>query len=306
MASTTSSPAGGGDGTLSPEPTSPDTSPAPPDGAQENETEGNETRPAPARAGSARRGRTGGRSATRSASGAPAEAERATGGQTCAAQRRRRTARTAPRPRRPPRPRPPPPSRPAAGSTAAPLGRDRPRLSVRAHRAPGDRVLRAPLDRGDGQDRHPGQWRRHPPVRGHDDPGHGGDVQDHPGGDRLLPPHGGLRGADVRRGQDPRRVSPARDAPAGRGRPDGAPHRPPAPAPVPQGDAQRRAGGHHHPLLRSGERPRAPGYAGRLPGPAHLGHPLERPRGGRAHGPRGRRSWWSTPPSPSASRATST
>ena len=86
-----------------------------------------------------------------------------------------------------------------------------------------------------------------------------------PGGDRLLPAHRRSRGADVRRGEDPRRVLPSRGSSIGDGHPHGSPHRPAA-APHVQGRLPRRGPGRRDGALRGPREPvRHPRHQRRQP-----------------------------------------
>ena len=107
---------------------------------------------------------------------------------------------------------------------------------------PGDRQV-GPAGRRRGA--RPGRRHHRPEHRRH---------QQAAGGHRLLPAHRRRRGADVRRGQDPRRRLPSGGSPGRAGHPHLSPHRPSAAAVVPRGIPQRGAGrGDHH-----GRRPREP------------------------------------------------
>ncbi len=122
-------------------------------------------------------------------------------------------------------------------------------------------------------------------------------------GHRFLPADGRLRGAALRRRQDPRRLVPPRGPPQHRRHPHGAPHRPtPAPA-LPEGHAQRRADRRHDALRRPGERPRHPLDHRRLRGAHDLRHPLPAARSPAPASATSTASSWSTRPSPSSTTA---
>ncbi|PSK64161.1 hypothetical protein B0E53_03877 [Micromonospora sp. MH33] len=193
--------------------------------------------------------------------------------------------------------------------------RDQPRHRI-PHRRDRQRVVRHPRDhllhRPAGS---PGRRLRHRPARRDGRPLRHHRRQAAPGAVRLLPADRRRRGADVRRGPDPRLVLPPR-GPAQRGRHPHLPADRPAAAPVVrQGPAQRgpgrrdragarpaapvRRGGHQRRLdVDQALRPavlrpdrRDPGRArrrpvGRLPdpggaGPGHLRHGRGRPGTGR-------------------------
>ena len=119
------------------------------------------------------------------------------------------------------------------------------------------------------------------PHRGHHPAGHRHRGPLGAGGDRLLPPDRGHRGAGLRRRQDPRLVLPPGGQGLGPGHPDRPAHRPPAAAVLPRGIPQRGAHRRHHPRRRPGQPARRPGHQRRLGGADDLGHPLRRPHRGR-------------------------
>ena len=106
---------------------------------------------------------------------------------------------------------------------------------------------------------------------------------------RLLPAHDRLRGADVRRGQDPRRLHQARVAPVGGRDPRLPADRPPDPAALPRGVQGRRPVRHHGPLHRPGERPGHPGHDRRVGRPHDQRDPVPGPDRGHPRRPRRRR-----------------
>ena len=81
---------------------------------------------------------------------------------------------------------------------------------------------------------------------------------------RLLPAHRRLRGADVRRRQDPGRLHQARGPRLRGGDARGAPHGPPDPPAVPRGLQGRRPDRHHRPLDGPRERPGHPRHDRRV------------------------------------------
>ncbi len=93
--------------------------------------------------------------------------------------------------------------------------------------------------------------------------GHGQPLRT-PARARLLPAHGRLRGADVRRRQDPGRLHQARIAAVGGGDPRRATDRPADPPAVPRGLQGRRADRPDRPLDRPGERPGHPRHDRRV------------------------------------------
>ena len=110
-------------------------------------------------------------------------------------------------------------------------------------------------DHRDRQARTPRRRFRHGPLRRHPGARHRQPVRPAPR-PRLLPAHGRVRGADVRRGQDPGRLHQARGARVRGGHPGRAPDRPPDPPALPRGLQGRHPARHHGPLDRPGERAR--------------------------------------------------
>ncbi len=101
---------------------------------------------------------------------------------------------------------------------------------------------------------------------------------------RGLPsPHRRHRGADVRRGQDPRLVLPSRGQIQREGDADRAHDRPSDPSPLPQGLALRDAAGRDPDVGRPGQPLRHPGDERRLRGAGDLAGPGRRPRRRRPH-----------------------
>ena len=106
---------------------------------------------------------------------------------------------------------------------------------------------------------------------------------------RLLPAHGRVRGAHVRRGQDPGRLHQARGARLRGGDPGRPPDRPPDPPALPRGLQGRHPAGHHGPLDRPGERAGRPRHGRGLGRADHQRDPVRRPRRRRPHRPHRRR-----------------
>ena len=140
-----------------------------------------------------------------------------------------------------------------------------------------DAVRRSHADHRDRQARPARRWRRHRPLRRHHGARHGQPLRP-AARPRLLPAHRRLRGADVRRGQDPGRLHQARVAPVRGGHPRGAPDRPAHPAAVPRGLQGRRPARHHGPLDGPGERPGHPRHDRRVGRADHQRDPLPGPR----------------------------
>ena len=160
-----------------------------------------------------------------------------------------------------------------------------------------------------------GRHRRHP------GPGHCERRQEHPGGNRFLPPDRRRRGEGVRRGQDPRLVLPTRGSAVRQRRAGLSPDRPAAAPVVRAGLPQRDPGRGHRPRCRPGEPARHHRHQRRI-GSTHAVRPAVRrsdrcrapglqprrrpgsriPRTRRPTSPRSR-SWWpdgsSTTTSPS-------
>jgi small subunit ribosomal protein S15 len=115
------------------------------------------------------------------------------------------------------------------------------------------------------------------------------------GAPRLLPAHRRLRGEDVRRGQDPRRLLQARGPPE-RGRdPHLPPRRPPDAPDVRRRAAQRDPDPHHRAVGRPGAHPRRPRDQRRVDGDDAGRHPVRRPRRRPAHGDGPRRQLEAVP-----------
>ena len=115
----------------------------------------------------------------------------------------------------------------------------------------------------------------------------------------FFPHDRGLRGAHVRRGQDPGRLHQARVAPVGGGHPGHAPHRPADPPALPEG---LQAGGPDRPdgaQRRSGERSGHPGRERRVRGAVGEQHPV--PGAGRRRARRAASTASSSPTRPPAS-----
>ena len=108
-------------------------------------------------------------------------------------------------------------------------------------------------------------------------------------GPRLLPAHGRVRGAHVRRGQDPGRLHQARGPRLRGGDPGRPPDRPPDPPAVPRGLQGRHPAGHHGPLDRPGERAGRPRHGRGLGRADHQRDPVRRPGRRGAHRPHQRR-----------------
>ena len=108
-------------------------------------------------------------------------------------------------------------------------------------------------------------------------------------GPRLLPAHGRVRGADVRRGQDPGRLHQARGARLRGGDPGRPPDRPPDPPAVPRGLQGRHPAGHHGPLDRPGERAGRPRHGRGLGRADHQRDPVRGPGRRGPHRPHQRR-----------------
>ena len=119
------------------------------------------------------------------------------------------------------------------------------------------RVRWSHADHRDRPDGPPRRRRRHRALRRHRRARHGQPCRPAPR-PRLLPAHDRLRGADVRRRQDPRRLHQARVAPVGGRDPRLPPDGPPDPPALPGGLQGRRPVRHHGPLDRPGEQPGRP------------------------------------------------
>ena len=147
---------------------------------------------------------------------------------------------------------------PKAQSADLPAGRRPPPRPRRNHSLVSDLrdAIRWPhADHRDRQARTPRRRRRHRPLRRHPGARDGQPVRSPPR-PRLLPAHGRVRGAHVRRGQDPGRLHQARGARVRGGHPGRPPDRPPDPPALPRGLQGRHPARHHGPLDRPGERAR--------------------------------------------------
>ena len=139
----------------------------------------------------------------------------------------------------------------------------------------GDRRL-ADLVR-DGQAGQAGQRSGRRPLGGHRGAGDGGGRAGAAPGGGLLPPDGRLRGAHVRRGQDPRRLHQARGRARATSHPDRAPDRPADPAALPQGLPQRRPDRRDRRCRSTRRTTPTSWHHRRLGGADDLGHPVPRP-----------------------------
>ena len=150
------------------------------------------------------------------------------------------------------------------------------------------RVRRSHPDHRDRQARPARRRLRHRPLRRHHAARHGQPLGAATRA-RLLPAHGRVRGADVRRGQDPGRLHQARVAPVRGGHPRRPPDRPAHPAALPRGLQGRRPARPDGPVHGPGERSRHPRHDRRVGRADHQRDPVQWPRRRGARRPHQRR-----------------